>query len=265
MPPAGAWELQQAEESCSLVRHFGGDDRKLRLRIQSFGQTTPYNVVLVGDELPLRNQSSEAVQVGFGGQKAIETTVGLVGKAADGQAMLIFTANPPRPVSLLGWLYMGTKIKIRTTVDPAAETLYIDAEDMEPATLPLGPMETEYARLDACVQTLTDRWALAASGDAKPVSAPYLAVKSESNWRTKYPENMLLNRLSGLVEMRMTIDEKGRAHDCLVQASIWSKRFGEDACANFERWRQFEPARDAAGKPVRALYRAAVIYSIYDW
>lgn len=274
LQPIGSWDLQQAAESCYIVRdfheeQFSGNGQTFRLRIQSYGEDTPYHISLVGDGVPIRDQRAEAVQLDFGLtlRENSEAAVGLLGKAANGQPMLMITAFPQREVNLVGWLYDGSGMSTQLggIVVPEAEKLYIDLPNMEPVTLPIGPMKDQYARLDECARTLERKWQIAVEGPQRAVTPPQLLNGKEANWIVNYPEAMSFNRISGLVEMRMTIDEQGRAHDCVVQSSLWNKSFGKDACTNFERWRKFEPAKDIYGKPVRALFRTAVIYAIYDW
>lgn len=263
LTPTGSWNLHRTTEGCYLVRSFGDGARQIQMFIQSYGRATPYVIGLRGSGLPLRDQRSEAVQIGFGGPKEAKTVLGVVGKA-DGEPAIVIAGYLPRPTNILGWLYYGTRIDLSVPVDPAARTLYVDSVDMEPITLELGSMEAEYTRLDECARTLEGEWMRAASGDVRPASEPKLLEGKQANWRTKYPENLLLNRISGLVQMRMTIDEDGRARDCKVQASIWAKRFGEAACAKLQLWGRFEPARDTNGKAIPALYRTAVIFAVYD-
>ncbi|MBO9498886.1 MAG: energy transducer TonB [Novosphingobium sp.] len=267
--PTGPWELNQAAESCYITRDFTGGGRSFRLRIQSYGEETPYHVALIGDGVPVRNQRSEAVKFRFGPIDDDGTALGLLGQAADGRPMITVAGYPARPTNLIGWIYTGAErfVRFGEPVEADAETLAVETEGMDPVTLRIAPMAAELDLLDDCTRTLEQKWQAAATGGSadQPVSAPQLLNPQDTNWHTKYPENLLLNRISGLVDIRMTVDAQGRAHDCVVQSSLWAKQLGEVACANFERWRHFEPAKDAAGKPVAALYRTSILYAIYAW
>jgi protein TonB len=88
---------------------------------------------------------------------------------------------------------------------------------------------------------------------------------AEVSWHMKYPEDLLLNRVSGLVELRMTVDAKGRAHDCVVQASTWASRFGEQSCEHLQEIARFDPAPDAQGNPVSGYFHATALLAIYKW
>lgn len=259
------WALGQNAESCFLSRGYTTQSGRLDLTIQSFGPETAYHFILSGAALPLKDQRAMPAMIGFGGEAAATKSLALFGKAG-AAGMLVFDASLPRPISYLGWYYQGTEgPPFITKVDPTATVLYFQATDTSPLTLQLGPMEPEYARLDACVEALDRKWAAAASGDAQPATAPTLIEGKETNWHIKYPENLLLARISGLVELRMTVDAQGRPHDCVVQRATWATRFGDDACSDFEKLAHFQPAQDSSGKPVSALFRTSMSFIIYDW
>lgn len=218
--------------------------------------------------LPLLPQRGVVAQVGFGGQLAPADTFALVGKTGD-VPTAVFVVMPPRPVQvgMLSTIYIGTGTHATLAVglDPSGDNLSISMPGMAPLSLPIGPMQGEYARLDSCAQALEEKWSHAASGDAKPTEEPKLRDVRETSWHVKYPENLLLNRISGLAKLRMTVDEKGRVRDCVAQASIWASRFGEASCDHLREIARFEPARDAQGKPVSALFRTAALFVIYNW
>nr|WP_166178869.1 energy transducer TonB [Altererythrobacter segetis] len=263
--PADPWKLGQASENCFLSRSFGSGAQKMDVFIQSFGSATPYHVILRGPGLPLRPQRAEFARITLGGTDE-QDTFALIGKSGE-IPMAVFAAALPRPLMMTGMIYNYTGFKAGTVVriDGSAETLTFDMEDMEPLSLQLGPMAGEYERLDACAQALEDKWIRAASPTATPIKGPELLHAKETVWHMKYPENLLLNRISGLVELRMTVDAKGRARDCVVQMATWASRFGEDSCSALEQTARFQPATDSNGNPVSALFRTGAIFVIHDW
>jgi hypothetical protein len=258
------WRLGQNAESCYMARTFDAGGRSVTLTIQSFGTKTPMHFILSGQGLPRLAQRAKAANIGFGGEKSATEALALFGEGG-GTPMVVF-ATALHEVSHMGWYYRGSGgPPFFAKIDPTARVLYFSAADMEPLSLPIGPMEAEYARLDACAQGLTDKWKAAASGGATAVSAPKLMEAKEVGWHIKYPENLLLHRISGLIELRMTIDPKGRARDCVVQRATWAQRFGDDACRMFLNRATFEPARDAFGNAVSSLFRTSMSFIIFDW
>ncbi len=262
------WMLHQASENCYLSRSFVSGGHKMDVLIESFGSQTPYHVIVRGAGLPLLPQRGEVARVGFGGRIASADTFVLVGKSGK-EPMLLFAAQPPQreQVKILSSLYVGTGTKglVAVGIDPLGETLSLEMTGMSPLSFPLGSMQSEYARLNGCAQALVAKWSAAASAGATPANPPKLLQAREAAWHMKYPENLLLNRVSGLAELRMTIGPKGRAHDCVVQISVWASRFGDNSCNALEEVAPFEPAHDAEGKPVSALYRTSALFVIWNW
>jgi hypothetical protein len=265
---ADPWKLSQTPESCFLERSFGSGASKTDLIIQSFGSSTPYHVLVRGAGLPLRPQRAVSAQVGFAGEKSAKEALVLLGKSGDAP-MMVIVASPPRPfpVNFLAWLYRGVRTQAEMIVPIATSNseLSINLAGSGPIDLDLGAMAGEYSRLDTCADAIEHKWSMAAAKDGGPTDAPKTTPETFKNWQVKYPPNLLLARISGLVELRMTVDASGRAHDCTVQMATWSPGFGEHACADLQEYGHFEPAHDAQGKPVSALFRTGVMYMIYDW
>jgi hypothetical protein len=267
--PAAAsdqWSLRQTPESCYLTRNFADNGAELELRIESFGPNSPYHFLLSGDGLPIRKQSSMLARVGFGGEAAAKDTIVLAGGPKTSPEVLLVVA-PAGSLDILGWFYTyrQTKAAWLTPLDPSAQELFIAFPDTEPLTLPLGPMQDEYARLDSCANALADKLSAVVSADGQPVSGPRLRERETVIERTKYPVNLLLNRINGVAELRMTVDDTGRVRACVPQRVVWARQFGDDACRAMEEYARFEPARDATGKAVPAMYRTAATFIIYNW
>lgn len=262
-PPTGHWDLRQSGESCYLTRSFPNGSDSLELRIQSFGPSTPYHFVLIGNGLPIRKDRAVVARVGFEGA-APQDLIALAGNSGSLPAV-VMEVTQSRVQNMLAWYYSGApgNASLVGGFFPAAEELDIDFADTPQITLPLGPMRDEYARLGECAQAVVGKLRAASSPGGYPALGPQLLEQHTVNWRVKYPDNLVLNRISGLVEMRMTVDETGKVRDCVPQMTIWVPQFGVDACREMERWGKFKPAQDIHGKPVPALYRTAVMYVIY--
>jgi hypothetical protein len=263
--PASLWTLGQAPENCYLSRSFGTAANKTDVLIQSFGSTSPYHVVVRSAALPLRPQRAEVAQISFGGGLEPQDTFAIVGKWND-VATVVFAASP-HSVGMNGeiYVYQRTDARLLAAIDTSGQVLSIEMPDMAPLSVQLGNMRDEYARLDTCTHALEAKWSAAASAGAAPAKAPELLHPGEANWHMKYPNVLLLNLISGIAEVRMTVDEKGRARDCVVQVSTWAPQFGTDSCAALKLVARFEPARDAQGNPVKALFRTSLIFINYKW
>jgi TonB family protein len=264
-----AWDLRRTPESCYLFRSFATVAGKMDVRIQSYGPTTPYHFILHGPGMLLRKDRAEKADIAFGDHVPEAQTIVLVGEAND-LPMVIFAAGPARPsshINMLSWFYAGTggPAYLRAPLDPNAGTLSVRLPDSDPLALDLGPMREEYARLDACAQGLSDTWSQAIWSGADPATAPEMIDPQATLQLIRFPAVLAINRVSGLVELRMKVDANGRARDCVVQSSSGSSQFGEQSCDAVMKKARFEPAHDAQGNPVAALYQTAIMYVIYRW
>lgn len=260
-----AWSFGQTSEYCYLRKSIGAGAQKADVLIQAFGSGSPYHVAIRSATIPLRPQRADVAKISFGSPLALQDTFVILGKWND-LGTAVFAASP-HSVRMNGeiYVYQSTDARTLAPIDPSGEVLSIEMPDMEPMTLQLGTMSGEYERLDSCVEGLESKWRAAASAGAVIAREPELQHPGEANWHMKYPENMLLNLISGIAEIRMTVDQKGRARDCVVQVSTWASRFGEDSCAALKRVARFEPARDAEGNPVSALFQTSIIFINYKW
>lgn len=263
--PTDAWTLGQEAEYCYLSRTVDAGPQKANVLIQAFGSSSPYHFVIRSAALPSRPQRAEVAEITFGGSLEPQGVFVILGKW-DKVATAVFAASPHQ-VRMNGqiYLYQNTNAQISAPIDPSGEVLSIEAPDMAPISLQLGTMANEYARLDSCVEQLEAKWRTPVSSGAALAKEPELLHPGEANWRMKYPNVLLLNLISGIAEVRMTIDEHGRARDCVVQASTWAPQFGADSCAALKSNARFDPAKDSQGNPIKALFRTSIIFINYRW
>ena len=263
LSPVDDWQLTENVEDCRLARAFGEGEERTMLQIQSYGPQTPYQIVARGSVFPIRDSRAILLDVGFGGDDAQEV-IGVLGKSAE-RPLLRFALAPPRPTHIFArfYSYRATSAKLAAELQPSAEELVLGMTDMEPVAFALGPMSEHFARLDECVAGLAaKRGEVPGDQVAQP---PRLIEGEELAWRIKYPENLLLNRISGMVYFRSTVGADGRARECTVQAPNWGSRFEKDTCRALERWARFEPARDDQAAPVASPFASAVFFIIYNW
>jgi len=263
--PADPWTHGQAPEYCYMSRTVEAGGRQAYVLIQSFGTTSPYHVVVRSAALPVRPQRAEVAQVSFGSPAAKQDTFVILGKWND-VATVVFAASW-HDVRQFGeiYAYKNTDARMMAPIDRTGQALSLEVPDSPPLDLQLGNMSGEFERLDSCTRALEDKWRAAASPVGTVVKEPELLHPGEANWHMKYPNVALLNLISGMTEVRMTVDEKGRARDCVVQVSTWAAQFGADTCQSLKTIARFEPARDSQGNAVTALYRASLVFINYKW
>jgi len=263
--PADSWTHGQTPEYCYMSRAVDAGGQQAYVLIQSFGTTSPYHVVVRSAALPVRPQRAEVAQISFGDPAEKHDTFVILGKWND-VATVVFAASW-HDVRQFGeiYAYKNTDARTMAPIDQTGRVLSLQVPDSAPLDLQLGNMSGEFARLDSCTKALEAKWRASVSSAGTVVKEPELQHPGEANWHMKYPNVALLNLISGLTEVRMTVDEEGRAHDCVVQVSTWAPQFGADTCRALKTIARFEPARDSHGNAVTALYRASLVFINYKW
>lgn len=97
--------------------------------------------------------------------------------------------------------------------------------------------------------------------------APVQAAKLKSVNRIRRgllgyaPETELFLGQSGQTLLSVIVSTDGRARDCRVERSSGYARIDEQACRVMERYARFDPALNAAGEPVEAVFRQRLGWS----
>lgn len=259
------WKLHKQSESCYISRDFETVSGPLNLIIMSFGPTTPYHFVLRGNAVPFRKERAEEASVGFKGEdSAIDMLVLLGGSKSRPTAVMLAYAPGPLFLSIRFYSQISKPYHAAQSIDRnSPQDLFVRFADGASISLPLGDMSKEYSRLDDCAAAVDAQWRSKAQ-DPHPAVVPKLLDQKTFIPRVTYPQALLVNRFSSVVEVRMMVGTDGRAHDCVVRNSTWQRLFGEDTCKNFEQWARFEPAKDADGNAVEAPVSTAFSYMITD-
>jgi len=88
--------------------------------------------------------------------------------------------------------------------------------------------------------------------------------KNESAWVTPddYPSQLLKKGQQGNVVVAFDITAKGRAENCVVEASSGVSAFDRVPCPRIEQRARFQPASDENGAPKATKARYSVVFWI---
>jgi hypothetical protein len=270
LEPSSQWVLDYAEERCTLTRNFGSGENSLLLQIDSFGSWNGFRMTLIGKAVPRANVPS-----GKGGfrltrdEKSRDAALllGIAGK--DKLPAASFTVEFVPSVDLRDWQRLSDEEKAayavrveqpQSSFDRSVETIWVAFGRGKPVDLHVGSMAGPLAAMRACVDDLYKSWKLdpvvqrSLSRLARPLPSTVRHVQAD------YPGAPLMNGASAFVPVRLLVDADGRAGSCVVQSATPDAPFRQAVCDNLAG--KFEPARDAAGKPVASMYHTSVIYLV---
>lgn len=147
--------------------------------------------------------------------------------------------------NLTGLLISGALAASPFAVAYAQETGIIDEasapvpEKSEPAAIPVPPVD-----LNAGPRAVFDRWAPFYAGD--------------------YPAEAYANKQEGTVFYQIQVDAKGAASDCKVIEGSGIAVLDDATCPALMRVAAFEPALDAAGKPIASIFEGVADWEIKE-
>lgn len=83
-----------------------------------------------------------------------------------------------------------------------------------------------------------------------------LALAAAVSWVTDkiYPKEALRYGHEGVAEFTVTVNESGRAEDCVITKSSGWPELDEATCKEFTARVRFKPATDSSGTPIKSKY-----------
>ena len=267
LAPSGDWQVERSGESCRLWRSFGEGDAAVVFNLYGYGPDGYNLVVLSGASLPRNSGRARLRDVAFGDDGEPEEII-VVDNTSGGKGMVSFHLIGPNPAFsyFRGWDVRGDfKISQPAVQQPKdLSVLRIGGGEMEPIALLLGDMAAPMADLEECKAALTESWGYGEDALGQIVERPVLENRANIINKMKMPEAAVMNHITMIAQMRVAVDENGRASDCVVQYPSLSERAQRGLCGPFLTGQPFAPARNAAGEAVPGLFRFQYTYFIFD-
>ncbi|MBO9517961.1 MAG: hypothetical protein J7493_07820 [Porphyrobacter sp.] len=264
LEPSSEWVLDYAAERCTLLREYGQNDQKLKLRIDSFGSWLSFRFTVSGPQVPKSFGPAGYVKVRLTPDERERTHTAFFGKAGSQSAAFFGLSFVP-----LDWLKPNEEAVDRTLPDYLSDAALKDFEqrttDMllefgngKKIDLRFSEMSRPLKALRECVDNLHQSWGL------DPVREKTLTKRANPTDQTvqamqrHYPNDMRWSGRNGYIPVRIMVDARGNGSDCTVQVDRAEESFREAVCEGLSK--TFEPALDQSGAPVASVFQTAVIY-----
>ena len=238
--PTGKWVVDYGETSCTAARRYGTAEQPVTL---AFRPSPDGNVVRLMVARPGRVPSPYHFPVTTTVTSEKAKTTGLRFASTDKKLDIIWI-NFQR-AALEG-------------LPQAGEIVLKSGRELDERFV-LPGIAAVLKALDRCNADLRKHWnadeaaAAALSKVATPVKPLHRVVSN-----TDYPRQAMMEGASGLTRIMMMIDETGTLKDCMVVETSGIATLDAMSCGLLlERAGKFNPALDAAGKPVKSVYTAA--------
>ena len=272
LTPTSPWNVNYADDSCRLGRTFAEGDGQAVFLIDQFEPGPTMNVLVASKSF--RGYAGNKVSTRFGPSGAertidrlIDATFGKIGPAimvnrvvladntASNSAHLASDGGDATPSDAT----VLVEAKEATPEQAQAITWFeVQRGSRAPIRFALGPMREPMAALRACTEELLTHWGIdvaahkSLSRRVMPRSNPGTWVSSED-----YPAHLARGGVQGLIQFRLLVDEKGEVTSCHIQQSTRPAEFDKKVCDIMSRRARFDPALDAAGRPVRSYWRSS--------
>jgi TonB family protein len=272
LKPSTPWVVDYADDSCRLARTFGEGPQQVTLFLDQFEPAAGFYVILGGGPFGARRDVVDIdLTLRFGPNEAVQEVSSVTGTLGKQPAVIV--AGPQRiaPLSKEETESRDTIKKSGARYDvpviPREREAAVRFLEIKGTTsdivLETGPMDKPLGILRECAWDTVGDWGLDVAQQQKLQRGP-VAKDGAQGWfvADDYPSNMVKGNYQGTVNYRLIVDENGKPKSCHVQRSTRPKDFDLTVCRVVMKRGKFQPALDAAGKPVASFWSQAITFRL---
>lgn len=257
----GKWEMNYDTDSCHLFAKFGEGEGEITANSTRYTPGDAFDLSLYGKPVKVADQVRPNVEVAFG-EQAPRRVMALAGKAGYNLPMLIFrgirldgTILPPN------FTPPGDNPAITPEHEGSVKSFAISVPGGKNFRLETGSFAAPMAAMRTCTANLVKRWGYDPVIQAK-LKQTAIPLNDSSSWLkpSDFPLGALSQGQSGLVQIRLDIDEKGMVEGCHILHRTDPDQFADLSCKLITKRAKIGPALDAAGKPVRSFYVTKILW-----
>jgi TonB family protein len=266
LEPSSYWSVDFGEEKCRLARAFGeGEDRHL-LFIEQGGPKSSFGFMAIGPAFE-RFRRPDRIEIQFGGFEPMTDQMPMLGNTEGVGASLIFSN-------------MNFRVRPETEGDAEEERRKapLPRLDVEAANQ-IDSISVSYGKrnvvfntgdlgeavtvMNECALNFVEAWGLDRAAHETMSRLPRWTNEQAVVRRIKatYPLQALRRGESGIIRLRVTVEEDGSISDCILDKATIAESLDPPACREMRR-AEFEPALDKGGNPMRSFYQTNIIYRV---
>ena len=267
--PSTPWNVHYADESCVLRRNFGTPDRKVFLELRQFAPGESFDVTVASKVFAVREGPAKVRFVPEEKPRTISRPILLVfpgDLSAVRWSDSLFHDDQPegKAGEVAGQARQWRSDAAYKAREGAVRGMEIGRVLAKPIVLQTGEMHQPMIGMRTCLDKLVTYWGIDAAAQ-RTLSRPARPV-GLANWarviQANYPHAMLQAGKSGRVRVRLIVGIDGKPTSCHIQSVVQDISFGQTACSGMMKVARFEPALDAAGKPIASYFQTVLVYTV---
>lgn len=263
LKPSSPWNADFGEDRCRLAGYFGeGEDRHL-LFFEQYWPAPGAGLTAAGKSFNrFNNGAATALHTGEG-RPPLETRPFKGDVEGVGDALVYSGINlaygqaEPEQAAAAGGL-------------PALDTRYASGVEYlsfrqrgQEVRFDTGSLGKAFEVLNQCTAGLLTVWGLDAEQHKTAQRLPQWTNGEDVARKimARYPRGASAIGEQGIMRLRVIVNEAGAVESCVVLKATTTKKLESPACGLIQEAR-FEPALDAAGKPMRSYYVTSITYKM---
>lgn len=266
--PSTPWNLDYAADSCVLRRRFGGEKHAILLEMRQFQPGDAIQLTVASEFVKPREAA--ALKTRFlpdEKPRAIDFPLilefpGKLIAARWGDSLYSDEKADSTVEELAGQPWKQRDEATYKAREGAISGLEIGGVFSPPIIFQTGEMHRPMTGMRKCLDELVTHWGIDAAAQKSLTRRARPADRMA--WtrliQAKYPSAMLNAGRSGRVLVRMIVGADGKPTSCNVQSIVEDVSFGQTACTGMMKVARFDPALDAAGKPIASYFHTNIIY-----
>lgn len=261
LAPSTSWTLDATPSGCALRRSFGAGSPPVFLEMQRFAPGDGFQLIASGDELNWIKPGTR-LYVKYGSlphhDEPVSFKSGETAREDRRPIPTIFATSSLGDEDSEGGEEGGAEVTPWMEAQVSEITLQRPGKSV---ILKTGPLDKPFAVMRQCTDALLKTWGLDPAVQ-NSLSRPAVPINIRRwAWAIKYPTVAAMGGEQARVNFRMLVGADGSPTDCTVLRSYNDRSFDAVACRSLMKVARFEPALDAAGKPVPSFYSNAIVWS----
>ncbi len=266
LEPSSNWNVDYGADQCTLLRIFGPEENSHAVYFRQWAPATSFAFTAAGPEFS-KFKSLRVTDVRFRAGVMPRQTEPFVGESSGFGAAIIYTQlsideNGPAPDQGTNQGDEPVTKFPQLDIDRARMVEFVElTQGKNTVTLNTGDLREAFTVMNSCMESLLKDWGLdverhlSATRLPTMTNLPAIARKVSQN----YPRAALIRGEQAILQVRVMIDETGKATDCMINEVTRTQQLDSPACRPLMMGK-YTPALDKNGQPFASYFTTSIVY-----